>query len=168
LGTTPSPIFEYVDHRASIISTARIAHLCRIAISSFNNLLNVWFYCIISKGYQHSARRTKILYQRSYAKRSIIGKCNLKWRHDLNHEVFRDCLPEKYFLCRFSFVHFVVLAMCSRSLLHYSVDAAVHVHQRDIGQFLMAGKTSRGLAGDAAGGVVRAVGVAALAPGFIA
>ena len=43
-------------------------------------------------------------------------------------------------------------------------DAAVHVHEADGVELLVAGEAAAGLAGDRAGGIVAAVGVAALAP----
>ena len=48
------------------------------------------------------------------------------------------------------------------------VDAAVHVHEADGVELLVAGEAAAGLAGDGAGGIVAAVGVAALAPGVVA
>src|SRR4051794_11614976 len=47
------------------------------------------------------------------------------------------------------------------------VHAAVHVHEADGVELLVAGEATAGLAGDGAGRIVGAVGVAALAPGVI-
>lgn len=46
-------------------------------------------------------------------------------------------------------------------------DAAVHVHEGNGIEFLVAGEATRGLAGDAAGRIVGAVGEAPLAPGVV-
>jgi len=43
-------------------------------------------------------------------------------------------------------------------------DAAVHVHEADGVELLVAGEAAAALAGDGAGGIVATVGVAALAP----
>ncbi len=47
------------------------------------------------------------------------------------------------------------------------VDAAIEMDKATDRQFLLAGKAARGLAGDATGRIIRAVGKAALAPGVV-